>query len=146
MSSEGQIFKRDGQPIKFFLAAGPTYVTEKAGLRPRDVKELATKIKAYGGRLVQDIREAEVWIASDTALRTYKRYCGNDPDHRAEGASFVLKCIKRKAFQAERRKKRVPMRGCPPGRRSRFTAEEDELLCRWIAQEIPDVNTKGRNG
>lgn len=40
-----QIFKRNGRSIKFYLVAGPTYVTDEGGLTGRDVEDLATAIE-----------------------------------------------------------------------------------------------------
>ena len=49
----------------------------------------------------KSLDEAEIWIVSEDTLDTYKDYCMNDPNHRAEGTEFIKKCIKRKTFQEE---------------------------------------------
>ena len=70
----------------------------------------------YGGKVSDHIDDASVWIVNDGVIDTYKRYCVNDPEHRAEGPGFIAKCIDRKSFQDEVYEARKPMGGRHPGK------------------------------
>lgn len=61
--------------------------------------------------------DAAVWIVGDEVLETYKDYCNNDPDHRAEGADFIRTCIQDGMFAEgiEQNIEKKPMRGRYPG-------------------------------
>lgn len=107
---------------------------------------------------------AEVWVVADDALPKYKRYCANNPDHRAVGEDFVDSCIAQGKYEEELPIEKVSMRGrypgmwvCSPNRKlafiliylarpNLFTEEDEMLLCNWIAAKIPVKDSGGRLG
>ncbi|GJE88128.1 BRCT domain-containing protein [Phanerochaete sordida] len=151
MSLIGQIFKRDdGKAIKFYFVEGPTHVckSERGAVQSGDVIKLSAKIERYGGRVVQDMNHAAVWIVNPVGLGSYRKYCKYEPTHRAEDPHFIQKCIEQRAFlqgvvpipQEE------PMGEFQPGTSTSFTTEQVEQLCQWHARNILKGRGYSRTG
>lgn len=118
----------------------------------------------YGGRIRINMDQAEIWVVNDAVIETYKRYCANVPNHRAVTPGFIAQCRKRGEFVEEYREDKHAMPGRYPGRysslqysdgilinmpldrRVKYTADEEEMLCHWIASKIPEPQAGGRGG
>ncbi|GJE88157.1 rap1 myb-like domain-containing protein [Phanerochaete sordida] len=147
MVHPSEVFKCNGRAIKFYIVTGPTEVDKELQvLKEGKAVELRAKIEAHGGRVVQDMKNAEIWIVSSAALKKYRMYCADSPRHRAEKPTFVRECVQQGRLVEEPVLKKKPMRGRYPGSKSSYTDSHKDILCQWMAVKIPDPASGGRLG
>ncbi|PPQ99228.1 hypothetical protein CVT24_009247 [Panaeolus cyanescens] len=133
----------EGQPRQFCFHNSITGHTREA---------LIEQIEAHGGMIVED-DSGDVTVLCSANTRRNDMQCayhGCEDEQkrrvRVEFASFIAKCIKRNVFR-HHVSQRLPMPGVRPGTgRHKFTEEEDQKLCNWLAQRVGDPSQGGRSG
>ncbi|KAF5349456.1 hypothetical protein D9757_012423 [Collybiopsis confluens] len=142
---EDQIFTRDGQPVLFVL-----HSSIKA---PGTIAALLAQIYRHGGDALETDDGADIVLVNPRRLRSekiaeYQRAYDDHPDERinriwVKEMSFVQECIARGSMRLDfPQKRRMP--GFPPGRRrTPFTSDDIDNLCRYLARKFPDP-TGGR--
>ncbi|KAI9436177.1 hypothetical protein H4582DRAFT_1964883 [Lactarius indigo] len=133
--SQDQLFSLpDGKPALFLL-------------HDFDDPNLVERITDYGGQVTNDETTADVILTrSRDVYRSLKdRYAISRKTH-VRISGFVDRCIYADRFVlVPTPGKGVPGR-IPGARRTEFTEDDDEHLCQYIAEILPEKNEGGRTG
>ncbi|KAH9059268.1 hypothetical protein EDB87DRAFT_798836 [Lactarius vividus] len=133
--SQDQLFSLpDGEPALFLLY-------------DFDDQNLAERIAEHGGQVTDDETTADVILTrSRDVYRSLKdRYAISRKTH-VRVSGFVDRCIYAHRFVlVPTPGKEVPGR-IPGARRTEFTEDDDEHLCQYIAEILPEKSEGGRTG
>ncbi|EAU92871.2 hypothetical protein CC1G_03658 [Coprinopsis cinerea okayama7 len=136
-----QIFIEDGVPLQMHI--------HPSIANPNARSALSLRIMVHSGGIASASLQAAKVILADPNTEVFQHLVKtyeSDPNKYVESYLWVKKCIEKGAVMYTPLVYKNPGGRRPGEERTQFTEDDEQRLCRWIAEKIPFKETGGRTG